>query len=65
MTKFGSIKMGVHRLSPTKFKLFNISSLTNETFRIDKYKGEMKYDRIWVYHNEGYRIGSPQRGCQN
>ena len=44
-------KMGVPQLGPSKFKLFNHSSKTHETFRIGNSEGKIKYDRVWRYRN--------------
>ena len=47
---------------PPKFKLFNLSSWTHEIFKVNKYKGKIKFDKIWGHRNGGVPL---KRGRQN
>ena len=38
---------------PTKFKLFTLLSSIHEIFRVNKYKGKIKFDKIWGCRNGG------------
>ena len=44
---------GLSQAAPPKFKLFHLQSYTNENFKVSKYKGNIKFDKIWGYQNEG------------
>ena len=47
--------MGVYpQTGPPKFKLFTLLSYIHEIFKISKYKGKTKLDKIWAYQNGGY-----------
>ena len=48
---------GPPKRGPPKFKLFNLSSWTHEIFKVSKYKGRIKCDKIW-----GTKMGVPLNG---
>ena len=52
LTKIGGYKMrGCSQTGPPKFKLFHLLSRTHEIFKVSKYKGRIKFDKIWGYQN--------------
>ena len=59
----GATMWGSPLTGPLKFKPFHLQSKTNEIFKVGKYKGKMKFEKIWGYQNEG---GAPfKQGRQN
>ena len=45
-------------MGPPNIKLFNLLSYTHEIFKVSKYKGKIKFDKIWGCQNGG----PPQTG---
>ena len=61
LTKIGRATMGIFpQTHPPKFELFTLLSEMHKIFKVNKYKGKIKFDKIWGYQNGG----SPSNGAE-